>query len=105
MKSQHISKKEFDPKVQIGKKLESRKCTKIKASQNINKHNGKNYGASLKLIGSNCTYHSLARAQVPNTPFMLLSIYISIVSCEKEENKQKRPGICPFKNVIENIYF
>ena len=42
---------------------------------------------------------------VPSTPFKLLSIYIWIVSCGKDENKQKEAEIGPFKTIsqIKNV--
>ena len=41
----------------------------------------------------------LPPVRVSSTPSMLLSIYIWIMSCGKNKNKQKEVGIGPFKNV------
>ena len=38
----------------------------------------------------------LSQVHVPSTPSMLLSIYICIASCRKDESKQKEAGIGPF---------
>ena len=45
--------------------------------------------------------------RVPGTPTMLLSIYISIVSCGKDENKQKEAGIGPLLQYwsLESVKF
>ena len=46
------------------------------------------------------------RVQIPTTPAMLLSIYISIVWFEKYENRQKEAGIGPYlKMTFKHIMF
>ena len=45
-----------------------------------------------------CRYSSLDSSAVPSKPSMLLSIYVWIVSCGKDENK-KRPG---FAHIFKN---
>ena len=57
------------------------------------------------LSGIVCAFHPAARVRDPSTPSMLLSIYICIVSCGKDENKQKEVGIGPFfKKAIEKCF-
>ena len=61
----------------------------------------------LKTIFLGCRYSSVDLSapsilslwvRVPSTPSMLLSIYIWIVSCGKDKNKQKEVGLGPFFN-------
>ena len=40
----------------------------------------------------------MSRIRVPSTPYTLLSIYIWIVSCEKDE--KKIPGSAHFENIL-----
>ena len=58
--------------------------------------------ANVGTLGLNCSLDLsapsilLPRFRVPSTPSTLLSIYIWIVSCGKDENKQREAGIDPF---------
>ena len=56
--------------------------------------------SSLDLSG-----HSILppRVRVPSTPPILLSIYIWIVSCRKDGNKQKEAGKCQFKKCSTRV--